>query len=260
MASTLLATAVKSAAGTESGVARAVNKLPPMRTNVSSNERWLALAAGGTLVGLGITGRTPALLSSLLGGYLIYRATTGNCMLYQALGVSTSDSTAEHTAIAAGHGTRVEHAITVNKPAAEVYRFWRDLENLPRFMTHLLDVDTTTDGRSHWVARGPLGLKMEWDAEIVTDTPNKTLAWKSLEGADVDTAGSVHFTELPHGRGTEVRVELKYDPPAGKLGTAIAKLVGPSPEAQIRADMRRFKRIMEAGEIPTTQGQPHGRR
>lgn len=260
MASTLLTTAVKSAAGPDSGVARAVNRLPQSRTNISSNERWLSLAAGGTLAGLCLAGRTPPLLSSLVGGYLIYRAMTGNCMGYQVLGVSTSDSTKENSAIAAGHGTKVEHAVTVNKPAADVYRFWRDLENLPRFMTHLLDVDTTTDGRSHWIARGPLGLKLEWDAEIVTDAPNKTIAWKSLDGADVDTAGSVHFIELPHGRGTEVRVSLKYDPPAGKLGTAIAKLIGTSPEAQIKADMRRFKWIMEAGEIPTIEGQPHGER
>lgn len=258
MASTLLTTAVKSAAGTDSGVARAVNKLPPMRTNVSANERWLSLAAGGTLAALCLTGRTPRLLSTLAGSYLVYRAMTGNCMLYQVLGVSTSDSTRPQTAVAAGQGTRVDHAVTVNKPASEVYRFWRDLENLPRFMTHLIDVDTTTDGRSHWVAKGPLGMKFEWDAEIVTDTPNKVIGWKSLDGADVDTAGSVHFNELPHGRGTEVRVELKYDPPAGKFGTAIAKLIGHSPEAQIKADMRRFKQLLEAGEIPMTQGQPHG--
>lgn len=260
MAATLLTTAVRSAAGADSGVARALNKLPPMRTNVSSNERWLALAAGGALVGLGVTGRTPALLSSLLGGYLIYRATTGNCMLYQALGVSTSDSTAENTAVAAGHGTKVEHAVTVNRPAADVYRFWRDFENLPRFMTHLVDVDTTTDGRSRWRAKGPLGITVEWHAEIVADTPNRTIGWKSLDGSDVDAAGSVHFTELPHGRGTEVRVVLKYDPPAGKVGTALAKLIGLSPEAQIKADMRRFKQIMEAGEISTVSGQPHGQR
>lgn len=260
MASTLLTTTVKSVAGTDSGIARAVNKLPPMRTNVSSNERWLSLVAGGALIGLGVTGRTPTLLSSLGGAYLLLRAATGNCMLYQALGVSTSDSTAEQTAVSAGHGTRVDHALTVNKPVAEVYRFWRDLENLPRFMTHLLDVDTTTDGRSHWVAKGPMGMKVEWDAEIVTDKPNQAIGWKSLDGADVDTAGSVHFTELPHGRGTEVRVQLKYDPPAGKLGTAVARLFGMSPEAQIKADMRRFKQLMEAGELPTTDGQPHGRR
>ena len=103
-------------------------------------------------------------------------------------------------------------------------------------------------------------MRFEWDAKIVTDTPGRVIAWKSLDGADVDTAGSVHFTELPHGRGTEVRVELKYDPPAGKLGTALARLIGNSPEAQIRADMRRFKQILETGEIPTTTGQPHGNR
>ena len=260
MATTLLAAATKSAAGTDSGVAHAVDKLPHLRTNVSANERWLALAAGGALVGLGATGRTPTLVSLLGGGFLLYRAITGNCPVYQALGVSTSDSTAENSVIAAGHGTKVEHSVIVMKPAADVYRFWRDLENLPRFMTHLLDVDTTTDGRSHWVAQGPLGLKVEWDAEIVQDKPNELISWKSLDGSDVDTAGSVHFRELPHNRGTEVRVVLKYDPPAGKLGTAVARLVGKSPDAQIRADLRRFKQIMETGEIPTTHGQPHGAR
>jgi uncharacterized membrane protein len=126
-------------------------------------------------------------------------------------------------------------------------------------MAHLEDVDTTADGKSHWVARGPLGLKFEWDAEIVTDKPNELIAWRSLDGSDVDTAGSVRFRELPHGRGTEVRVELKYDPPAGKVGTALAKLVGRSPEAQITADMRRFKQLLEAGEIPSVKGQPRGR-
>ena len=260
MTATLLTTAVKSVAGADSGIARAVSKLPPMRTNVSANERWLALAAGGALVGLGAAGKTPPLLSVLFGGYLLHRAATGNCVLYQALGVSTSDSTNPRTAVAAGHGTRVEHAVTVSRPAAEVYGFWRDFENLPRFMTHLVDVDTTTDGRSHWVAKGPLGVTLEWDAEIITDTPNRVIGWRSLDGSDVDAAGSVHFTELGGDRGTEVRVELRYDPPGGKLGTAIAKLVGRSPQAQIKADMRRFKQIMEAGEVPTVQGQPHGQR
>jgi len=258
VATTLLAAATKSAAGPDSAVARVVDKLPQVRTNVSSPERWVSLAAGGALAVFGF-GRGPTVLSSLLGAGLIYRGATGNCMLYQALGVSTSDSTKPLTAIAGGHGTRVDHTITVSKFADEVYRFWRDFENLPRFMTHLIDVDTTTDGKSHWIARGPLGITMEWDAEIVTDTPNRAIAWRSLDGADVDTAGSVHFTELPHGRGTEVRVSLKYDPPGGKVGTALAKLIGQSPEAQIKADMRRFKQILEAGEIPTTSGQPHGR-
>jgi uncharacterized membrane protein len=259
MATTLLATATKSAAGTDSTVARAVNKLPLIRTNVSSNERWLSLAAGGALSALGLKGRGPSLLSTLVGGYLLYRAATGNCPMYQAFGVSTSDSTDPNTAVAAGHGTRVEHAVTVLKPAVEVYRFWRDFENLPQFMTHLIDVDTTADRKSHWVAKGPLGLKVEWDAEIIVDIPGEAIGWKSLDGSDVDTAGSARFRELPHGRGTEVRVTMKYDPPLGKVGRAVAKLFGAAPEQQIREDMRRFKQILEAGEIPTTDGQPRGR-
>ena len=109
-------------------------------------------------------------------------------------------------------------------------------------------------------ARGPLGMKVEWDAEIIVDLPGEAIGWKSIDGSDVDTAGSVRFRELPHGRGTEVRVNLKYDPPGGKVGTAIAKLFGESPEQQIRADMRRFKQILEAGEIASTDGQPHGGR
>ncbi|MBY0455756.1 MAG: DUF2892 domain-containing protein, partial [Gemmataceae bacterium] len=191
MATTLLAAAAKSVAGPDSTVTRVVNKLPQVRTNVSANERWLSLAGGALLGTLGFNGRGPTLMSALLGAGLIYRGATGNCALYQALGVSTSDSTNPQTAIAAGHGSRVEHAVAVNKPAAEVYRFWRDFENLPRFMTHLVDVNTSTDGRSHRVARGPLGLTFEWEAETVTDVPNQVIGWKSLDGADVDTAGSV---------------------------------------------------------------------
>jgi uncharacterized membrane protein len=103
-------------------------------------------------------------------------------------------------------------------------------------------------------------MSVQWDAEIVTDTPNRVISWRSLPGSDVDTAGSVHFNMAPAGRGTEIRVSLKYDPPAGKLGTFIARLFGENPEQQIRDDLARFKQIIEAGEIPRTDGQPHGRR
>jgi uncharacterized membrane protein len=249
MANTLLTTAAKSAAGQDSGVARALDRLPTMRTNVSSAERWFSLAAGGTLVGLGATGKTPTLLSLLAGGYLLNRAATGNCPMYQALGVSTSGATAPSSVIAAGHGTKVEHSVVVNKPVDEVYAFWRDFENLPRFMTHLIDVDTTTDGQSRWRARGPLGLSVEWHAEIVTDRPNEAIGWKSLQGSDVDATGSVHFRTVGPNR-TEVRVSLKYDPPAGQLGTAVARLIGFSPEEQIKADMARFKQVMESTSSP----------
>jgi len=254
MPATLLATAAKSVTAPGSVVHRAVDALPEARTNVSSTERWISLGLGAGLSVFGFDCRGPSVLSVLAGGYLLYRAATGNCPAYQALGVSTSESTAPQTAVTAGHGTRVEHAVIVNRPPLEVYRFWRDFENLPRFMTYLEDVDTTTDGRSHWVARGPLGLRVEWDAEIVTDEPGKVIAWKSLDGSDVDTAGSVHFRNLGPGRGTEVRVNLKYDPPGGQLGTAVAKFFGKAPDQQVREDLERFKNIMESDRIPVTRG------
>ena len=260
MATTLLTSAVKSAAGLDSTVARAVDKLPNLEVNVGGTERWLSLAAGGTVAALCLSGRTPPLVSTLLGTALVYRGLTGHCALYRALGLNSCGATNACSVAPSGRGTKVEHAITVNRPAQEVYRFWRDLENLPAFMTHLIDVNTSTDGRSHWIAKGPLGIKVEWEAEIITDRPNQVISWRSLPGGDVDTAGSVHFDELPHGRGTEVRVVLSYTPPGGKTSAAVAKLIGPSPEAQIRADMRRFKQLLEAGEIPSTNGQPHGAR
>jgi uncharacterized membrane protein len=124
-------------------------------------------------------------------------------------------------------------------------------------MQHLEGV-RAEGSRSHWVACGPLGHRVEWDAEIITDSVNELIGWRSLPGSEVDTAGSVHFRELPEGRGTEVRVSLKYDPPAGKLGAAVARLFGASPQSQVREDLRRFKQFMETGEIPTTAGQPRG--
>jgi len=260
MAATLFAVATKSAAGRRSGVSRGVRALPDIPTNLSSTERWVSLAAGGLLGVFGYDGRGPGLCSGLAAGYLVCRAATGYCAGYNLLGISTSDSTAPNSAIAATHGTKVEHAVAVDKPVGEVYRYFRDFENLPHFMTHVLDVDTTTDGRSHWVARGPMGLRVEWDAEIIADRPNRLIAWKSLYGSDVDTAGAVRFRELPGDRGTEVKVALKYDPPAGKVGSAVAKLFGEAPRQQVRADLRRFKQILETGVVPTIDGQPHGRR
>jgi uncharacterized membrane protein len=260
LASTLLAVAAKSATGDRSTPRKIIDAMPHTPTNVSAPERWVSLVGGAALVGYGISRKSPNILALLGGGFLLYRAATGHCPVSQAVGFSTSDSTAPQAAIAGRHGTRVDHAITIAKPVTDVYRFWRDLENLPHFMDHLIDVDTTTDGKSHWIAKGPLGLKVEWDAEIITDTPNQVIAWRSLPGSDVDTAGAVRFRELADGRGTEVRVELKYDPPAGKVGTFIAKLFGENPDRQVREDLRRLKQILEAGEVPTVKGQPHGKR
>jgi uncharacterized membrane protein len=225
--------------------------------NVGPTERWLSALGGAALGAYGLSrGTWGGLGLAALGGALVWRGATGHCSLYGALGISTAERHGPATAIPAGEGVKVEESVTIQKPAAELYRFWRDLNNLGRFMEHLETV-RAEGNRSHWVACGPLGYRAEWDAEIITDRPNELIGWRSLPGSAVDTAGSVHFSELP-GRGTEVRVILKYDPPAGRLGAAVARLFGQSPQAQIREDLRRLKQYMETGEIPTTAGQPRG--
>lgn len=148
--------------------------------------------------------------------------------------------------------------ITVNRSPEEVYRFWRDFQNLPRFMKHLESVEVAGQ-QSHWVARAPGGTTVEWDAEMTADEPNQRIAWRSLPGAAVENSGEVRFQPAPGNRGTVVRVEIQYHPPAGKLGTLAARLLGEEPSQQIQEDLRRFKRIMEVGELLTTEGQPAGR-
>jgi uncharacterized membrane protein len=141
------------------------------------------------------------------------------------------------------------HTVTVNRPPDELYRFWRDFENLPRFMSHLESVRITGERRSHWVAKAPAGTTVEWDAEITKDVPDQLIAWRSVEGSDVENSGVVRFDRAPGGRGTEVRVELFYDPPAGLIGAGVAKLFGEEPGQQIKGDLRRFKQVMETGEV-----------
>jgi len=154
---------------------------------------------------------------------------------------------------------RVAQAVTINRSPEELYRFWRDFQNVPRFMKHLESVRATGDRRSHWVAKGPAGRTVEWDAEITEDRPNELIAWRSLEGADVDSVGSVRFERAPGGRGTVVKMEKRYSPPAGMVGATVAKLLGEGLEWEIKNGLRRFKQIMEVGEVITTEGQPAGR-
>jgi uncharacterized membrane protein len=153
----------------------------------------------------------------------------------------------------------LEKSITIDRPPEELYRFWRNFESLPRIMNHLISVREIGGGRSHWVAKAPAGRRVEWDAEITHDRPNELIAWRSLEGADVDNRGVVRFMRAPGGRGTVVRVEMDYSPPAGAIGAKIAQLFGESPEKQVAVDLQHFKQVMETGEIPTTEGQPAGR-
>jgi uncharacterized membrane protein len=154
----------------------------------------------------------------------------------------------------------VEKCITINKSPEECYRFWRDFGRFPRFMQHLVSVDKITDTRSHWKAKAPIGSSVEWDAEITDDRPGELLAWRSVEASQVDNAGTVRFERAPGGRGTIVRVEMQYSPPGGKAGALIAKLFGENPAQQMDGDLRRFKQLIETGEITTTEGQPSGPR
>jgi uncharacterized membrane protein len=158
------------------------------------------------------------------------------------------------------YGVPVEKSLIINRSPEECYRFWRSLENLPRFMQHLEAVQVIDEKRSHWIAKAPAGTKVEWDAEITEDRPNQMLAWRSLDGADVPNSGTVRFEPAPSERGAILRVSMQYDPPAGRLGATIAKLFGEEPQQQVNDDLRRFKQLLETGEIPTTAGQPTGRR
>jgi uncharacterized membrane protein len=135
----------------------------------------------------------------------------------------------------------------------EVYAFWRDLRNLSRFMMHV-ELVTTSGDRSHWIVKGPAGTTVEWDAEITEERPNELLAWRSLPGSQIENSGSVRFKKAPADRGTEVHVSLQYEPPAGKAGAALAKLFGEEPTQQLTDDLRRFKQVMETGEVVLSDG------
>jgi uncharacterized membrane protein len=154
--------------------------------------------------------------------------------------------------------TRVQKTLTINKPAAELYQFWRNFENLPHFMEHLKSVQVYDETRSHWVSNAALDRTVEWDANITEDRENELIAWASVPGADVDNTGFIRFRPTLPDRGTEVTIGAEYVPPAGVIGNAVAKLAGESPEQQIGDDLRRFKMLMETGEIATTEGQSRG--
>jgi uncharacterized membrane protein len=199
-------------------------------------EKWVYVAGGAAL--------------ALAGGVLIARRIAGQ----------HGDDIDHSPAASVGHnqGVRVEKTMTINKQPEVLYRFWRNFENLPRFMDHVQSVRVDDDTRSHWVVKAPAGQTVEWDAQVINDIPNELIAWKTTH-ADIANAGSVRFRAAPGGAGTEVTVNLEYDPPAGKAGQIVAKVFGEEPEQQVQDDLRRFKQVMEAGEVPTSSGQPMGR-
>jgi uncharacterized membrane protein len=238
---------------------RQAQRRPAPAVNVGDKERLLSFLGGSAL---GLFGLSRFSLGGLalaaVGGSLVYRGMSGHCSLYKALDVSTATPRGPATSVRAGHGIKVEESILINRDAATLWRFWRKLENIGRFMRHLERVEEHGERRSHWVARSLMGYTPQWEAEIINEKEKELIAWRSVDDSEVDTAGSVHFRELPHGRGTEVRVVLKYDAHAAQLAEPLARLMGESPRQQIHEDLQRFKQVMEAGEVATTEGQPHG--
>ncbi len=172
--------------------------------------------------------------------------------------MATARKKSERPGVSGNRGKKVVKSCTINKGAAELFQFWRRLQNLPRFTRHLISVEETGENRSHWIAKSPMGTVSEWDALIVNEHLNELIAWESEPGSEIENAGSVRFREAPGAQGTEVTVSLEYVPPAGKIGSAIAKLYGEEPELTVEDDLLRFKALMETGEIPTTEGEPAG--
>jgi uncharacterized membrane protein len=230
----------------------------PREINVGIGERKLSLLGGGGLILLGLKRKSVGGLAiAAIGTELLRRGVTGRSVLYHAIHRNTADQPPRPQEYFE-RGIHVESAVTINRPANELFRFWRDFANLPRFMRHLKTVQVLDEKHSRWVAKAPARLSIQWDAEIINEEPDSLIAWRSVGGTEVDNAGSVRFVPAPEGRGTEVRVVIDYLPPAGKVGSIIARIFGEEPHWQIKDDLRRFKNITEAGEIPTTQGQPQG--
>ena len=231
--------------------------------NIGRSERWFSIAAGSALAFYGLRRREfPGGLAAMAGAALLYRGTTGHCDFYQAIGVTHADVLVAHddgTGVIADRGSNtrsqlggrrgidVEEAVTIDRPIDTLFRFWRNFENLPKFMQHLESVAQREEGISRWVAKGPAGVRVGWDARIINEVEDKVIGWQSLDSSMIATAGSVNFDE--DSRGTRVTVHLRYHPPGGKLGAVVARIFGEEPHQTIREDLNRFKQLMEAPQI-----------
>ncbi len=213
--------------------------------------RWVPMVGGTVVALLGLRRRSAlGMVMAAAGGAIAYASATGRAPL--------PDWVRSRLPAEGDRGLVVERGFTILRPREDLYRFWRDFENLPRFMPHLQSVTVTGDRRSHWTTSGPAGTTVEWDADLVEERPNELLRWESLPGSQVENRGEVRFSPAPGDRGTEVRVRLEYEPPAGIAGATVAQLLGEGADRQVRESVRRFKSLMEAGEIPTNDGQPMG--
>lgn len=222
------------------------------QVNVGKSERVLSAAGGALLSVLAMRRPAPSSLALLFSGaYLIYRGVSGNCYINSFLSRDTSSKL--------GTSVDILKTVTIHKPVEEIYAFWRQLENLPRFMKHLVQVQQLSDKKSHWEANLPLGnTNIKWDAIIVEEEPNQKISWRSVPGASIDNSGEVRFRKAPGNKGTEVQIALTYRPPLGEIGEGISKLLNQVFAQMIKEDIRRFKQLMETGEVATSNAQPTG--
>lgn len=225
------------------------------RINVSPTQRWISGVGGGLLLANGLRQRSLfGMLQAALGVGLLFRGTSGHCPITSWTNNGQDETSDQAEAL------EVETSVTIDKSPEEVYRLWRNLRELPRFMRHLESVEEHGE-TSTWVARAPAGMgKLKWEAEITTDQPGRRLAWRSVGTAPVDNAGEVTFQEAPGKRGTEVKACIAYRPPAGDLGRRAGKAMSPAFRQMVHADLKRFKQYAETGEVATTDGQTSGRR
>jgi uncharacterized membrane protein len=220
----------------------------PRSVNVGNAERAASTIGGAALALYGLSRLSlGGLVLAALGGVLGYRGLSGHCDVYEALGVDRGPAS---TGVVEGNlGVKIDRSVTVNAPPERVYAFWRNFENLPRIMSHLERVKVISETRSRWVVKAPVGMKVEWEAEIINEKPNELIAWRSTDNALVDHAGSVNFERAADGNGTVVRVSLQYDPPGGQFGHAVASLFNEDAGAQIENDLQEFKRAFEEGRL-----------
>lgn len=216
--------------------------------NVGNKERTASMLGGAALALTGLTKlkqkkMLPGIAMVAAGSMFLYRGKTGHCDVYESLGVDTHDE----------DGVTIEKVLTINRSPNEVYEFWHNFENLPRFMRHLESVQTTGGKTSHWKAKGPGNLTVEWDAEILEDQPGQSISWKSLENSDIPNEGRVEFKAAPAERGTELKVNIHYFPPGGTAGRVAAKVANNISAQQIDEDLKRLKQILETGETATAQ-------
>ncbi|MGI9035676.1 MAG: SRPBCC family protein [Pyrinomonadaceae bacterium] len=234
-----------------------------LKTNVGANERVASTVAGGALITYGLVRRDKVgIILSLLGSGLAFRGVTGHCSVYNALDIDTSygqnNENSPYRSSWFSGPVHVTKSVTINKSPAEIYQFWRNFKNLPQFMKHLESVKKIDNTRSIWKAKAPLGTSVEWTAEVTSDRENERIGWKSVENSDIPNSGVVEFLPTSD-RGTVVKVNLTYEPPAGSIAAALAKIFGEEPSQQVEEDLRRLKQLLETGTIITVEGQPSGR-